>query len=241
IRLAKTCIRVQRVGILTQKIVVSLIIEIGNGIGVDVLAGHLTFHTQLKVRWNVWIQDRQAANDAVGVIGYTGNPRKCLLWGRIFSIPCVRGKRERVDKHIVIFLSLVMQIVATNAEIERSGKIGGQAKFLAELPRMLIVQILGNKSITTTELGITIRTNRCADLIVAEFDSCWRAGLINCRAIHALYVPDTNANAIIWIDWGRGIEPTASYKSPRPRIEAIVVFCRPKKVAIVSGLRCKCQ
>ena len=48
-----------------------------------------------------------------------------------------------------------MEIVAPNAEVERSVEVGSHAELLTQLPRVLFGEILGEQPVTTAQLRIS--------------------------------------------------------------------------------------
>src|SRR6185437_886668 len=127
-------------GVLAEEIIVALIIEPAYRIGIDINAVPLFAGANIVRRMG--IGDAETACHAIGIVGNTRNIRQrlgrtsCCSYG-----PRVSSKAQRVDEDVIILFRLVMQVVATQAEIERAAEVGDEAKFMAELPRAFFRQI----------------------------------------------------------------------------------------------------
>ena len=75
--------------------------------------------------------------------------------GTLIVQPDVCGKhRQRVGENKIIFHRLVMHVIAAHAEIERAFEIGCQPEFLAQLPGVLLRNILRDEPVAATKLRI---------------------------------------------------------------------------------------
>ncbi len=159
IGLAEGGIGIERVGVLAKKVIVPLIVEAADWIGIDIDA---SIHLRLAAaQRRIMIFEAAITGETLVIVCDIDIPRHPARVRRVGVYAfCVGECGERVDEDVVVFFRLVMEVIAADAEIERAGEMRCQAEFLARLPGMFFRKILGKDTATATQLRIAELAHR---------------------------------------------------------------------------------
>ncbi len=162
IALAKGRIGIERVGILTQEIVVAIVVEAADRIGIDIDA--CTYRRLSAAECRISVSKPALRFQTFVLVGHPGNPlRISVRQRRNERFPIGEGC-QRVDKDIIILSGFIVHVITADTEVEGAGEMRCQPEFLAGLPGMLFGKIFRHYAAATAQLRIAIDSVRIGEL-----------------------------------------------------------------------------